>query len=187
MASELRLQRSLAQHHGKCDVLLASSSVRLLESQLYSLVSQNPGRCGDVYVTIEGGEALADIAKRIAKRPLVDIVPIIRSGGASSGEFGFPLPSRPKGVSESGPAHFIASYGHFHPAQSRQERLSVLVSPLVSFLCFSVGVTCRVGHRLGSLSQSCLKQSGRHTNQKVTSTTAEHRTPTPDLAAHSFG
>eukprot|EP00450_Noctiluca_scintillans_P036006 CAMPEP_0194551388 /NCGR_PEP_ID=MMETSP0253-20130528/96196_1 /TAXON_ID=2966 /ORGANISM="Noctiluca scintillans" /LENGTH=688 /DNA_ID=CAMNT_0039398847 /DNA_START=164 /DNA_END=2229 /DNA_ORIENTATION=+ len=57
--------------------------------------------CGDVYVTIEGGEALADIAKRIAKRPLVDIVPIIRSGGASSGEFGFPLPSRPKGVSES--------------------------------------------------------------------------------------
>merc|ERR1712136_433379 len=93
--------RSLAQHHGKCDVLLASSSVRLLESQLSSLVSQNPGRCGDVYVTIEGGEALADIAKRIAKRPLVDIVPIIRSGGASSGEFGFPLPSRPKGVSES--------------------------------------------------------------------------------------
>mmetsp|Transcript_15129 Transcript_15129/g.44192 ORF Transcript_15129/g.44192 Transcript_15129/m.44192 type:complete len:440 (-) Transcript_15129:6-1325(-) len=47
------------------------------------------GRLGDVYVVIEGGPGISQEVQAVASRG-AGIVPVMRTGGASSGMFGFP-------------------------------------------------------------------------------------------------
>ncbi|CAE8595909.1 unnamed protein product, partial [Polarella glacialis] len=57
---------------------------------------------GDIYITIEGGPGVAE-ESRIAQRRGALIIPMIRTGGASSGMFNFPVAAltKPSWASES--------------------------------------------------------------------------------------
>lgn len=96
------------------------------------------GQIGDVYVSIEGGPAVAQEAETAFARGAY-VVPIVRSGGASGGMYGYPAGALQK-------PHFAdeASWSLLSSCSASNEESAQAAARLVSGFIFKHG--CEAGH-----------------------------------------
>ncbi|CAK0891648.1 unnamed protein product, partial [Prorocentrum cordatum] len=85
-ADGVKLWNLVPAQHKRYDVPVATNvNAGDDEAQCLEVFSE----LGDVYLTVEGGQSVADLARKVHKRGAL-VIPLIRSGRASAGELGFP-------------------------------------------------------------------------------------------------
>lgn len=88
------------------------------------------GKLGDIYITVEGGPGVAQEAQMAAERG-ASIVPLMRTGGASSGKFDFPASAlqKPQHVQE---AHWALLSNKEAPIQDSANAAAAIVTLLAT-------------------------------------------------------